>query len=335
MTKNITIIGTGYVGLVTGVCLADLGNLVTCVDIDEAKLNSLKNSQVPFFEPGLSELITKNRNNLSFTSDLRDAVKNSEIIFIAVGTPQKETGECDLSFVEDVAKELSKFNLSGKIVVVKSTVPVGTGAKVEKILKGQTPVLSNPEFLKEGSAINDFKYPERVVIGAKKLEEAKVLELIYLPLRAKIVITNRESSELIKYASNAFLATKISFINSLANLAEKVGANIKDVSLGMGLDSRIGVQFLKAGLGYGGSCFPKDVKALIHTANGAGEELKILNAVEEVNNSQKTIPVKKLKSKIKIKDSKIAILGLSFKPNTDDIREAPSLEIICKAASRE
>lgn len=277
-------------------------------------------------------MILKNKERLEFTSDAKGSIESSEIIFIAVGTPQSEDGSCDTSFVTRVAETISECINGRKLIIVKSTVPVGTGKRVEQIIKskysGAFAVISNPEFLKEGSAIEDFFRPDRVVIGATDGKAAQEVKNLYEPLKCEFVLTNRESSELIKYASNAFLATKISFINSLANLAEKVGANIKDIEKGMGSDHRIGNQFLKAGLGYGGSCFPKDVKALIHLGRENQQQLEILESVESVNMRQKTIPIKKLKDKIDLKNAKIAVLGLSFKPDTDDIREAPSLEII-------
>jgi UDPglucose 6-dehydrogenase len=332
--KKIAIFGTGYVGLVSGVCLADLGNIVTCVDTNTQKLTDIKMGKIPFYEPGLSDLIEKNKDRLIFTSDADLAIQTSDIIFIAVGTPQNPDGTCDLRYIHDVAKTISQRINSYKLVVIKSTVPVGTSKLVEQIIKdqykGEFDVVSNPEFLKEGDAIADFMHPDRIVIGSCSTSATDILESLYLPLASKIVVTDRESSELIKYASNAFLATKISFINTIAQLSEKVGANIDDIALGMGADKRIGPNFLKAGIGYGGSCFPKDIKALYQMGKSQNLDLDLIQMVDVVNNNQKEIPVRKLKDKINLKNAKIAVLGLSFKPNTDDLREAPSLLILQK-----
>ncbi len=332
---KISVFGTGYVGLVAGTCLADLGNEVTCVDVDEKKISNLNKGIIPIFEPGLEELVKKNHSEkrLFFTTIAKDAVETAKVIFIAVGTPQGEDGRADLKYIFQVAETIGKNANSSKIVVDKSTVPVGTAKKVkEKIMefsKFDFDVVSNPEFLKEGSALKDFLEPDRVVIGAENESAAKVIESLYSPLGCGIIITNQESAEMIKYASNAFLATKISFINEIANVCEKVGADIEEVSKGMGLDKRIGKYFLNAGCGYGGSCFPKDVQALQRIAEDAGAELKIIKSVESVNFVQKTVPVKKLKNEFNsLEGKKIVVLGLAFKPMTDDMREASSIEII-------
>lgn len=329
---EIAIFGTGYVGLVTGVCLAELGNQVTCVDVDNEKIKKLKKGESPIYEPGLNELLKKNSSRLTFTTDGSKAIEKCEIIFIAVGTPSNLDGSANLKYIEEVAQEIGKNIKKDKIIVIKSTVPVGTEGQVSEIIKkyynGKFCVVSNPEFLREGSAIEDFMHPDRIVIGTSDHETLGKLTKLYEPLNTPIIHTDIRSSELIKYASNAFLATKISFINEIANLADKFGANIEKIAEGMGYDKRIGFEFLKAGLGYGGSCFPKDVKELIHTAQLAGMDMKILQAVDETNTKQKLIPVTKLKNKIKLKGATVAVLGLSFKPNTDDLREASSLAII-------
>ncbi|MFH1234247.1 MAG: UDP-glucose/GDP-mannose dehydrogenase family protein [Candidatus Diapherotrites archaeon] len=331
---EIAVIGTGYVGLVAGACFADLGNKVICVDVNKEKIELLKKGKSPIFEPGLDEMLSKNikAGRISFTTDTADAVKKSQVIFIAVGTPQGENGESDLKYVEQAADTIGKALDGEKVIVNKSTIPVGTGSMVENKVarhyKGKFHVVSNPEFLREGNAINDFLKPDRIVIGARDEKASKAMEELYRPLGAKILFTDIESAELIKYGSNAMLATKISFINELAWLCDKVNANIDTVAEGIGLDSRIGPAFLKAGCGWGGSCFPKDVKALIHTAKKYGVDLKIPRAAEEANKRQKLLPVKKLKAGLKsLKGKKIAMLGLSFKPDTDDMREAPSVEI--------
>lgn len=329
---NIAIFGTGYVGLVTGVCLAELGNDVTCVDVLEEKIKRLKKGETPIFEPGLADLLKKNSSRLTFTTDGPSAIDKAEIIFIAVGTPSNPDGSANLRYVEEVAREIGKHLKSGKVIVIKSTVPVGTEGMVSELIKasykGKFTVVSNPEFLREGSAISDFMKPDRIVIGTSDHEALDKLVELYKPLNAPLIHTDIRSSELIKYASNAYLATKISFINEMANLADKFGANVEYIAKGMGYDRRIGFEFLKAGLGYGGSCFPKDVKELIHTAHIAGMDMKILEAVDQTNTRQKLIPVAKLKSKIKLKGAVIALLGLAFKPDTDDLREASSLAII-------
>ncbi len=319
-------------GLVTGVCLANLGHSVTCVDTDEGKIKRLNDGEVPIYEPGLETLLHKNKSGLTFTTESKKPVEEAEIIFIAVGTPQAENGSADLRFIESVAATISEYINEFKVVVVKSTVPVGTGARVEEIIgskfKGEFAVVSNPEFLKEGAAISDFNTPDRIVIGTDNEVAIKLLKELYQQLDAPILVTDRKSSELIKYASNAMLATKISFINSIANLAGAVGADIEAISEGMGMDQRIGPRFLKAGLGYGGSCFPKDVQALIYSAKTQNVPSRLLEAVEQVNKSQKETAVLKLSEKMDLNGKTVGLLGLSFKPNTDDIREAPSLTII-------
>lgn len=329
---KVAIFGTGYVGLVTGVCLADLGHIVTCIDTNEEKIEFLNQGKVPIYEPGLEELIIKNRSRLYFTTDFKKPIQDAEVIFIAVGTPQGEDGSADLNYVKNVALSIASEIKEFKVIVVKSTVPVGTGDMIEEIISEKFTqsfaVVSNPEFLREGTAIHDFRYPDRIVVGTLNQQAVKVMEKLYEKLEAPFVVTDRYSSELIKYASNAFLATKISFINSIANLSEKVGADIDSIALGMGMDHRIGPHFLKAGIGYGGSCFPKDVQALIYSGKQQGVEVDLLESVERVNKSQKELVVKKLSEKIKLEGKKVAILGLSFKPDTDDLREAPSLVII-------
>lgn len=329
---KITFFGVGYVGLVSGVCLADIGHEVTLVGRNQEKINNLEKGILPIYEPGLDKLILKNKKRLTFTTDPKKAIEFADVLFIAVGTPSKKNGACDLSQVEEVSKSIGKLMNGPKIIVLKSTVPVGSEEIVEKIISKYTDkkftLVSNPEFLKEGTAIGDFMIPDRIVIGSDDQKSLGLIEEIYQPLKAIIFKTDIKSAQLIKYASNSFLATKISFINEIANLAEKVGANVENVAIGMGLDKRIGSQFLKAGLGYGGSCFPKDVKELMYTAKISGAKSQILEAVERVNKKQKVSAVKKLEKKIKLEGAKIAILGLSFKPETDDMRDAASLEII-------
>ena len=338
---NIAIVGTGYVGLVTGACFAGSGNSVTCVDIDENKVENLNKGIVPFYEPGLEDVVLNNikENRLSFTTDIEYAVKNSSIIFIAVGTPQGRDGAADLSAVLEVAKSIGKYINSYKIIVTKSTVPVGTTEKVQETIKSITDVefdvASNPEFLKEGAAVEDFLKPERVVIGVDKNSVGESLRELYSPFMRSMdraIIVSIRSSELSKYASNAMLATRISFMNELANLCELVDANVSDIRAVMGSDSRIGRHFLYPGLGYGGSCFPKDVRALINTASEKDFSLGICKAVDEVNSAQREIFFNKIFDFYNkdISNNKFAVWGLSFKPNTDDIREAPALFIIEK-----
>lgn len=329
---KITFFGVGYVGLVTGVCLSEIGHEVLLTGRSQEKINNLKKGKLPIYEPGLGKLIKKNIKNLHFTTDPKEAVEFADVLFIAVGTPSKKDGSCDLSQVEEVSKSIGEYINSPKIIVLKSTVPVGSEAIVKKVISSKTSkqffIVSNPEFLREGTAIPDFMYPDRIVIGTDDKKAAEIVEEIYKPLNAKILFADIRSAQLIKYASNSFLATKISFINEIANLAEKVGANVESVATGMGLDKRIGLQFLKAGLGYGGSCFPKDVKELIYTSKTNGYELQILNAVEDVNEKQKSQALKKLSKRINLEGAKVAVLGLAFKPDTDDMREAASLVVV-------
>lgn len=334
---NISIIGAGYVGLVTGACLSELGNKIICVDSDEKKVASLKKGVIPIYEPGLKELVVNNarKKRLVFTSSIKDAVKNSEVIFIAVGTPPLENGEADLTGIENVARNIAINMDSYRLIVEKSTVPVETGQWVKRTIatyikkKIKFDVASNPEFLREGSAIGDFMHPDRVVVGVESAKAKEILLNLYKPLNAPILVTNIKSAELIKHASNAFLATKISFINAVSRICEMVGADVKEVAEGMGLDKRIGKNFLNAGIGYGGSCFPKDLDAFVTISEKLGYSFDLLKAVKNINEEQKHLFVKKLKNILWIvKDKTIAVLGLSFKPNTDDIRSAPSLEII-------
>ena len=340
-------IGTGYVGLVSGVCFADLGNDVVCVDKDIFKINKLKKGIIPIYEPGLSELVKKNYKSgrLSFTTNLSEAIKNSQVIFICVGTPtKKNSNAADLSQVFNVAKEIGKFIKSFKIIVTKSTVPVTTGDKIEKILlknakRKNFSVISNPEFLREGDAINDFFFPDRIVIGTSDKRTNKLMYSLYAPLLskgAKYVNSSRRGAELIKYASNAFLATKITFINELANLSEKIGVNIEDISIGMGLDKRIGGRFLRAGPAYGGSCFPKDTRAIVDTAKGFKTDLSIIKNVIKSNENRSKILLNRVSKllKNKIKNKRITFLGVTFKANTDDMRESSSLVMIPSLISK-
>jgi UDPglucose 6-dehydrogenase len=340
---KICFVGTGYVGLVSGVCFSDLGNSVICIDKNKEKLARLENGDIPIFEPGLSELVSKNleAGRLSFSDDLISSIKKSDIVFIAVGTPTAKDGvSADLSQVFSVARLISKRVKSHKIIVTKSTVPIGTGDKIEKILnknkkKGLFTIISNPEFLREGEAIKDFKYPDRVVIGANDKRVIKVFNELYRPIinkGAAFVSCSRRAAELIKYASNAFLATKISFINEIANLCEKVNVNIDDVALGIGLDKRIGSRFLRAGPAYGGSCFPKDTKALTKVGKNYNSPLSIINSVINFNEKRK----KDIENNIykilhnKIKNKIICFLGVTFKANTDDLRDSSAINLISK-----
>ncbi|MFZ2602477.1 MAG: UDP-glucose/GDP-mannose dehydrogenase family protein [Candidatus Omnitrophota bacterium] len=333
----ISIIGSGYVGLVTGACFAELGNKVICADNDLKKISRLKKGIIPIYEPGLEELIKINlkKKRLKFTSNINEAVRATDIIFLAVGTPSLENGEADLTGIENVAKNIA-VNMNGyKLVVEKSTVPVETGKWVKHTIetyikkKIKFDVASNPEFLKEGQAINDFMHPDRVVIGVESKKAAGLLLELYRPLNAPIVVTDIKSAELIKHASNSFLAAKISFINVISRICDKVGADVVEVALGMGLDKRIGKSFLNAGIGYGGSCFPKDLDAFITISEKLGVNFDLLRAVKAANQEQKDFFLEKIKNKLWIiKDKTIGILGLSFKPDTDDIRNAPSLDII-------
>ena len=338
---KLCMIGTGYVGLVSGVCFSDVGNTVYCVDKDESKINSLNKGIVPIYEPGLEEILKKNQkqNRLIFTTDLKKAVKNSDIIFICVGTPtKKNSNSADLRYVFKVAHELKKMISKYKIIVTKSTVPITTGDQIENILvklknKNLVDVVSNPEFLREGEAIRDFVYPDRVIIGTDSKKANRILKSLYLPIikkTSRYFNTSRRGAELIKYASNAFLATKITFVNELANLTEKTGIDIKDISLGMGSDERIGERFLRAGPAYGGSCFPKDTRALINIATKFKTDLSIVKSVVSSNNRRKTLLTKKINTILdnKLKNKTISFLGVTFKPNTDDMREASSIPMI-------
>ena len=338
---KLCMIGTGYVGLVSGVCFADLGNQVICVDKDINKINLLKKGKIPIYEPGLSELVIKNykNKNLQFSTDLKKSVKESDIIFICVGTPTKKGGSsADLSQIYSVSKEISSSINKFKIIITKSTVPVTTGDDIEKILskkntKKKYSVVSNPEFLREGEAIRDFTYPDRIVIGTNDKKTGKVLKNLYSPLISKgasYLQTSRRAAELIKYASNAFLATKITFINEIANLCEKTGISVEDISIGMGLDKRIGSRFLRAGPSYGGSCFPKDTKAIISTGDKFKTNLSIIKSVIKSNENRSKILLDKVHKIMnrKIKNRNITFLGVTFKANTDDMRDSPSLKMI-------
>ncbi|MCK4592412.1 UDP-glucose/GDP-mannose dehydrogenase family protein [Candidatus Parcubacteria bacterium] len=332
---EISIFGTGYVGLVTGACFAELGNNVVCYDIDEKKIEKLKEGRIPFFEPKLEDLINKNikKKRIFFTLNPEEAVLNKKAIFIAVGTPQKKNGEADLSYVKKAAKEIGK-NLKGYTVIInKSTVPIGTGCLVRNIIKkeykGDFNIASNPEFLREGSAVFDFMNPERIIVGIDSAGSKDIIKNLYEPFSCPIVNTKIETAEMIKYASNAFLATKISFINEIANVCERVGANVNEVAYAMGLDSRIGNKFLDAGIGYGGSCFPKDVRALHNIALNNNYKFKLLKAVVRVNNDQRLLLAEKTEKLLSnLKNKKICVWGISFKPNTDDTRESAAIDII-------
>ena len=336
--ETICVIGTGYVGLVTGACFADMGNRVFCMDIDDEKIGKLKQGVMPIFEPGLKEIVDRNvqAGRLFFTTDAREALQNAYYAFIAVGTPSGEGGEADLQYIRASAEVIADTVDHRIIVVNKSTVPVGTGNWVADIISRRRAgkpldfrVVSNPEFLREGSAINDFVFPDRVVLGSLDREAANEVAKLYLSLRCPIMITDLRTAEMIKYASNAFLATRISFINEIANICEELGADVREVARGMGADRRIGTAFLDAGLGWGGSCFPKDVKALVHMAVLHGTHPQLLQAVIDINRNQRRRVIMRLRKALGSLDEKeIGILGLSFKPNTDDIREAPSLEVV-------
>ena len=338
---KLCMIGTGYVGLVSGVCFSDLGNNVICVDKDQAKINLLKKGKIPIYEPGLEELVLKNYKNkrLSFSTDLKASVKKSDIIFICVGTPTRKGGSgADLSQVFNVAKEIGKSINKFKIIITKSTVPVTTGDQIEKIIqktnkKKKFSIVSNPEFLREGEAIRDFVYPDRVVVGTNDIKSNKILKTLYSPLISKgaqYLNTSRRAAELIKYASNAFLATKITFINEMANLCEKTNINIEDISIGMGLDKRIGGRFLRAGPAYGGSCFPKDTKAIISTADKFKTKLSVIKSVIKSNDNRSNLLLSRVSKLLKnrIKNKKICFLGVTFKANTDDMRDSSSLIMI-------
>ncbi len=343
---NITMIGSGYVGLVSGACFADFGHKVICVDSDESKIERLKRGEIPIYEPGLDELVSNNvkQNRLSFTTDLGPAVQGADAVFIGVGTPSRRgDGHADLSYVFAAARTIAQaLGNRFTVIVNKSTVPVGTGDEVERIIREVNPkadfaVVSNPEFLREGAAIEDFKRPDRVVIGVEDPRARDVMEEIYRPLSLNappLVFVGRRTSELTKYAANAFLATKITFINEIADLCEKVGADVQEVARGIGLDKRIGGKFLHAGPGYGGSCFPKDTLALIKTGQDEGSALRIVETVVAVNDARKRAMARKIIVALggSVRGKKIALLGLAFKPNTDDMRDAPSLAIVASLA---
>ena len=338
---KLCMIGTGYVGLVSGACFSDLGNDVICVDKNENKINKLKDGEIPFYEPGLEELVFKNYKNkrLNFSTDLKNSVKKSDIVFICVGTPTKKGGSAaDLSQIYEVVKEISSSINKFKIIVTKSTVPVTTGDEIEKILsnknnKSRFSVVSNPEFLREGEAIRDFIYPDRIVLGSNDKKSNRILKNLYLPLISKganYINTSRRAAELIKYSSNAFLATKITFINEIANLCEKIGINVEDISIGMGLDKRIGSRFLRVGPSYGGSCFPKDAKAIISTAVKFKTNLSVIKSVIRSNEDRSKHILSRIFQilKNKVKNKKICFLGVTFKANTDDMRDAACLSMI-------
>jgi UDPglucose 6-dehydrogenase len=337
---RIAMIGTGYVGLVSGACFADFGHRVCCVDKDSSKIDGLNAGRMPIWEPGLEALVKSNaeRGRLTFTADLQSAVKEAEAVFIAVGTPARRgDGHADLTFVFDAVREIAKVISPGTVVVTKSTVPVGTGDQIEQILKDEgvtgVSVASNPEFLREGAAIADFKHPDRIVVGAEDDHAQEVLREIYRPLflnRAPILITGRRTAELTKYAANAFLAVKISFINEIADLCEAVDADVQDVARGIGLDNRIGAKFLHAGPGYGGSCFPKDTLALLKTADLAGVDQRIVRTTVQVNDERKEQMVERVERALggQVSRKRVGVLGLAFKPNTDDMRDAPSIPLV-------
>ena len=335
----ICVIGTGYVGLVTGTCLADMGNSVTCVDIVSEKVERLKQGILPIYEPGLEEMVERNvkAGRLHFTTSYTDGLRNCEFIFIAVNTPTGDKqGAADTRYMESAARSIAQELDHYAIIINKSTVPVGSGDVVSRVILNNLKrpevtfsVVSNPEFLSEGSAVRDFQHPDRVVLGSSEPEAAYKVAKLYLPLRAPVVITDLYTAEMIKYASNAFLATKISFINEIAQICERLGADVKEVAIGMGYDKRIGAHFLNAGLGYGGSCFPKDVRALAHMADEAGLHPQLLHAVMDINHDQRRLAVTKLTTILgSLRGCTIGVLGLAFKPNTDDMREAPSVDII-------
>jgi UDPglucose 6-dehydrogenase len=338
---HIAMVGSGYVGLVSGACLADFGHNVVCIDSDVKKIQSLKAGKMPIFEPGLADLVANNvrQKRLSFSTDLAESVRKAEAVFIAVGTPSRRgDGHADLSYVYQVARDIAPALNGFTVVVTKSTVPVGTGDEVERIIRDARPdaefaVVSNPEFLREGAAIDDFKRPDRIVIGFDDERAQSVMQEVYRPLylnRAPFLFTSRRTSELTKYAANAFLATKITFINEIADLCERVGANVQDVARGIGLDNRIGGKFLHAGPGYGGSCFPKDTQALIKTAQDHGAPIRIVETVSAVNDQRKRAMARKVFAALggSVRGKTIAVLGLTFKPNTDDMRDSPAISII-------
>jgi UDPglucose 6-dehydrogenase len=338
---RVAMVGTGYVGLVSGACIADFGHQVTCVDKDSTKISALNAGEIPIYEPGLGELVRTNvgQGRLSFTTALDEAVAEADAVFIAVGTPSRRgDGHADLSYVYEAAREIAAALRGFTVVITKSTVPVGTGDEVERIIRELRPgndvaVVSNPEFLREGAAIHDFKHPDRIVVGTDDERAKKIVAEIYRPLylnQAPILFTGRRTAELVKYAANAFLATKITFINEIADLCERVGADVQEVARGIGLDNRIGSKFLHAGPGFGGSCFPKDVRALIKTAQDHDVPMRILEAVETVNDTRKRAMARKVSAAFAgvLRGKTVAVLGLTFKPNTDDMREAPSIPLI-------
>ncbi len=335
--KNITVVGVGYVGLVSGACFADLGNHVVCLDIDKKRVENLKQGILPIYEPGLEELVERNvkAGRLEFTTSYADALKTAEFVFIAVGTPSDVDGQADLRYVRMAAESIADAMDHSMIIVNKSTVPVGTGDWVADIIRNRRPdapdfsVVSCPEFLREGAAISDFMNPDRNVLGSTDPDAAEKVAQLHLPLRSTIMITDLRTAEMIKYASNAFLATKISFINEISNICEALGADVSEVAYGMGLDRRIGPHFLNAGLGWGGSCFPKDVKALAFMAETEGRHPHLLHAVMDINADQRKAPIRKVKELLggTLQGKKIGLLGLAFKPNTDDMRDAPSIDI--------
>ncbi|MDD5681630.1 MAG: UDP-glucose/GDP-mannose dehydrogenase family protein, partial [Candidatus Omnitrophica bacterium] len=334
---KIGVVGAGYVGLVTAACFADLGNDVICVDVNKEKIESLKKGEIPIYEPKLEGIVRDGlrEGRLSFTTNLATAVKKSQVIFIAVGTPPKENGEADLSHIEEVSRRIAEIIPSYRLIVEKSTVPVHTGKRIEEIIRTNNKrkikfdVASNPEFLREGQAVEDFMHPNRIVLGVRSEKAKRILTELYDVLKAPILVTDIESAELIKHASNSFLATKISFINSCSNICEKCGANIFDVAQGMGLDRRIGKEFLNAGIGFGGSCFPKDLDAFISISGNLGCEFGILKEVKKVNEQQKALFIEKIRNALStLRGKTVGVLGLSFKPDTDDMRCAPSVDII-------
>ncbi|MGI8824408.1 MAG: UDP-glucose dehydrogenase family protein [Chloroflexota bacterium] len=337
MQRNITVIGTSYVGLTTGTCFAELGNQVVCIDIDEAKVANLRHGVMPIHEPGLSELVIRNAQagRLSFTTSHEDGLRDADFVFIAVGTPDDGSGGADLSQVRAAAQSIAEHLDHSIIVINKSTVPIGTGDLVTSIINEHARIavsfslVSNPEFLREGSAVNDCMNPDRVVLGSSNREAARLVAELYDPLDCPVIVTDLRTAEMIKYASNAFLSTRISFINEIAGICERLGADVKEVALGMGHDKRIGPAFLDAGLGFGGSCFPKDVKALMRMAQDAGQHPQLLGAVMDINRDRRRWAVDRLREKLGgLSDKRIALLGLSFKPNTDDVREAASIDVI-------
>jgi len=338
---RVAMVGTGYVGLVSGACIADFGHQVTCVDKDDTKISSLNAGEIPIYEPGLAELVRTNveQGRLSFSTALNEAVAEADAVFIAVGTPSRRgDGHADLSYVYEAVREIAAALRGFTVVITKSTVPVGTGDEVERIIRELSPgndiaVVSNPEFLREGAAIHDFKHPDRIVVGTEDERARKIVAEIYRPLylnQAPILFTERRTAELIKYAANAFLATKITFINEIADLCERIGADVQEVARGIGLDNRIGPKFLHAGPGFGGSCFPKDVRALIKTAQDHDVPMRILETVETVNDTRKRAMARKVSAAFAgvLRGKTVAVLGLTFKPNTDDMREAPSIPLI-------